>query len=96
MKIEPKTQFETTAVIISWETPANLAGNAEVDVKYLLKYCEINTQKCANTTLDGTKTREIIGLKQNFLYNYAIYAVGKDNTLGEVYESTFRTKARST
>lgn len=95
VQTKPKELSETSAIIITWEAPEDLGDNSESDLKYFVKYCEINQKDtCKETQQTSSKKVELKGLKKDFIYNYEIFAVGKDGTQGTPYDSTFRTEKK--
>lgn len=94
VKAEPKLFQETTAFSLTWDTPSELDGNEESDLKYQVSYCEINIpDTCKTTELSNERKVEITGLKKKFIYSYSITAFGKDNKAGPKIEQIYKTKA---
>lgn len=98
VKSELKPLFETSAVIITWDasTYQETGSNNNEDIQYFIKYCEINKEStCVNTSLSNSRRVELTNLKKNFIYNYHVYPIGKENVQGVEYNSIFRTGLKS-
>ena len=95
--IGEKQFSESSAAVVQWGLPTDLAGNLASELKYFVTYCIINMDRtCKNTTVTTETKIEITGLMKDHLYQFAVHVLNKYDVEGMISEEIYRTKLAGT
>ena len=92
VQLTPVEFRESTAFVISWESPHGLEGKG---FSYQVTYCRINKMDTCKSTEKTTETQiEVSGLNKGDIYQWEVKIFDAENNLGKSIKDTYKTKPR--
>lgn len=92
VQVTPVEFRESSAFVISWESPHGLEGKG---FSYQVTYCRINKIDTCKSTEKTTERRvEVSGLNDDDIYQWEVKIFDAENNPGKPIQDTYKTKKR--